>query len=136
MQLFEFRKPRGSPIPLIRVRSCSSRVWTIALRHGLITEDGHSYLGPGLVHEILEQAVTFCESIPAKDLDLGLDWAEKVYDMAMTALMVIRLGGDDKVFSNAGEKPWKSQMLPLVYRVLALFTKVRARSVMSIHEDI
>ena len=65
------------------------------------------------------------------DLDSGLDWAEKVYDMAMTAIAISKLSASDDATTIPSifrpDKAWKGRLMPYVYRILGLFTKVRKR---------
>lgn len=67
------------------------------------------------------------------DLDSGLDWAEKVYDMAMTAIAISKLSASDDATTIPSifrpDKAWKGRLMPYVYRILGLFTKVCKRRV-------
>lgn len=90
----------------------------MSFRHGLVQYDGGPFLRYSEVGDILSSVLDFCDTLTQDHFDLGLDWAEKMYDMAGTAITAIRW---EKAYSSGDSL--KTALIPLVYQVLGLFLK-------------
>ncbi len=108
-----------------------SRVWNICFRHGLIKTGGPRELDYQLVREIIAQVTDFCTRIPTSDLDAGPDSPAKLFDMAMTAVELLKRSQSGDGNQSQGQKPrgkntteFQHGLIRVVYNSLGLLAAV------------
>jgi hypothetical protein len=105
-----------------------SRFWNLCLRHHLIQYDGAVELTPGFAISHLEETVKFAEITAPSDIDHQIDFAMKLFDIAMTGVAIIKSSRPTQSFSTLGptavDEAAKAGLLRSIYRTLGFFSTV------------
>jgi hypothetical protein len=110
-----------------------SRVWNICFRHGLIKSGGPRELDYQVIRDNITDVTSFCTRIRTSDLNAGPDCPAKLFDMAMTAVEILKRSktaeADPSQSTGRGRNWSVSQhgLITIVYNTLGLLAAVSRR---------
>lgn len=108
---------------LLTVRWLQARFWMLSKQHGLIHPQAAQELQIGFVEEILSAKLQMLQRLRAHELDNGLDWALKLFDLVMICVTVIR----EEAFllaQGTTAEDIKQKLMPFIYCALGLLANV------------